>query len=56
MMNSFDNNNLQHIININENTELIDKSEPKCGKYLYYFIVCSFSIVMITCIILLVIF
>ena len=55
MMNSFD-SNLEHIINMNENTELIDKPDPKCGKYVYYFIVYSFTIVIITCIFLLVIF
>ena len=55
MMNSFD-NNLEHIVYIRENTDLIDKFEPQCGNYVYYFIVYSFSIVMITCIFLLVIF
>ena len=55
MMNSFD-SNLEHIINVNEKTDLIHNSEPTCGLYLYYFIIFSFTIVMSICLILLVIF
>lgn len=55
MMNSF-NSNLEHIIIMNENINLTNKPEPKCGKYVYYFIVYSFTIVITTCIFLLVIF
>ena len=57
MLNSFDSNLLEHIIvNVNENTELVNIQEPKCGKYICYFIVCSFFFVMIISIIVLVVF
>ena len=54
MMDSFD-NNLEHIILIGENKNLIHKSEPFCGKCLYYFILCSFSIVLVISITLMII-
>ena len=55
-MSSFDSNLDQHIINMNENAKLINKSESSCGKYLYYFIVFIFTIVMVIFIVLLVSF